>query len=81
MRVRHNGYDNEKEINFSAHSSGEIKRRTKPKSKFNGSVERRIEGLFVQAGRHDWSFSEFVVQLSEVLVVLSILALPASGSR
>jgi hypothetical protein len=38
--------------------------------KYNTSFEKKIERLWFQSNNLDWSYSDFVVRLLEVLVVL-----------
>jgi hypothetical protein len=65
MRVRNYKNEDSSEINSKA-----------PKlygnrSKFSTSTERKIESLRFQSKQLGWSYSDFVVRLLEILVVLN----------
>jgi hypothetical protein len=71
MRVRNIEQENNSEINFNAVQSYLSTEKSGKGAKFNSSMERRIEALWSRSEELGWSYSDFVVHLLEVLVVLS----------
>jgi hypothetical protein len=70
MRVRKEEPSNDNELH-SLTTYRLVHEETKsPKSKYNVSFERKIERLWFQSNPLGWGYSDFVVHLLEVLVVL-----------
>jgi hypothetical protein len=70
MSVRNYKYKNTSEINSKAVQLHLSQEKTGNRSKFNTSMEKKIERLSFQSKPLGWSYSDFVVHLLEVLVVL-----------
>ena len=56
-------YSKETQLHFSQEKTGN-------RSKFNTSMEKKIERVWLQSKPLGWSYNDFVVHLLEVLVVL-----------
>ncbi len=70
MSARNYNYENYSEISSKAVQLHLSQEKTGNRSKFNTSMEKKIERLSFQSKQLGWSYSDFVVYLLEVLVVL-----------
>jgi hypothetical protein len=71
MRVRNIEQENNSEIAFNAVKSHLSTEKAGKGAKFNSSMERKIERLWLQSKPLGWNYSDFVVHVLGVLVVLS----------
>jgi hypothetical protein len=71
MRVRNIEQENNSEIAFNAVKSYLSTEKAGKGAKFNSSMERRIEALWLRSEELGWNYSDFVVHVLGVLVVLN----------
>jgi hypothetical protein len=69
MRMRNYKYENN-DINSDAGQISLPRQIPANRSKFNSSMEKKIERIWLQSQQLGWSYNDFVVHLLEVLVVL-----------
>jgi hypothetical protein len=71
MRVRNIEQEKNSEIAFNAVKSYLSTEKAGKGSKFNSTMERRIEALWSRSEKLGWNYSDFVVHLLEVLLILN----------
>lgn len=71
MRVRNYKDESSRKINPMAPHVHLSQEKTGNRSKFNTSMERQIERLWIESNKLDWNFNDFVVDVLGVLVVLN----------
>jgi hypothetical protein len=64
-------YENNSEINSKSAQLHLHQEKTVNRTKFNASVERKIERLWLQSKPLGWNYNDFVVHVLGVLVVLN----------
>jgi hypothetical protein len=71
MRVRNIEQENNRETTFNAVRSYLSAGKTGKGAKFNSSMERRIEALWLRSEKLGWNYRDFVIHLLEVLLILN----------
>jgi hypothetical protein len=71
MPVRNYKYENNSETNSKSAQLHLPQEKTVNRAKFNASVERKIERLWLQSKPLGWNYNDFVVHVLGVLVVLN----------